>query len=459
MPSPIAISASRLVLILGIAVTTSMLACDGSIGPVPSAAGSQPAAPGASTPTASTPASARPSPIAPARSSLRAAVWLQAGDLREARNATNIAVVGAGEVLVVGSDYRTSWLSACGAATEGSDAVEIGDPKTKVWRKTTSLRSRREAPVLVGLRDGRAMLTGGETGESDGNVSYSSTYVFDPADRSWTRSGLMNTARSNPAGVLLADGRVLVGGGRYIDQAHALRMLDSSELWDPASGTWSRTGSLGDPRVGASAVTLEDGRVLIVGGVASPESVPVEQASTEVYDPVSGRWSSAGSLATARSGFALVALADGGALVVGGFGGPGTTTFERLSTVERFDPVSNTWSAAATLRVPVAGASGVRLADGRVLLAGGSAREPKLIDENAGTYVSGLTADALLFDPETGEWTATTPMPSRRAGASAIVLADGSIVLAGGSGSEGSPADTPGCPVAHPQVWRFVPGA
>jgi hypothetical protein len=121
-------------------------------------------------------------------------------------------------------------------------------------------------------------------------------------------------------------------------------------------------------------VILADGRVLIVGGVTSPESAPIELASTEVYDPKAGRWSSAGSLAENRSGFALVALADGGALVVGGFGGVG---FTRLSTVERFDPATNSWSAAGALPSPVVGGSAVLLADGRVLLAGGSVREPK----------------------------------------------------------------------------------
>ena len=412
--------------------------------------------PPAGPPAPSTPALASMSPSGSVAPTADAAVWLDAGDLREPRNATNVVVVGTGEVLVVGSDYQTSWGSACGAATSGSDSVEIGNPEKGVWKKTTSLPSRREAPVLVALRDGRALLTGGETGENDGNVAYSSTYVFDPADRSWTQSGLMNTARSNPAAVLLADGRVLVAGGFYNDRTQA-RVLDSSELWDPVSGTWTRTGRLAGTRWGASAVTLEDGRVLIVGGVASQESAPIEQASAEIYDPDSGRWTSAGTLATARSGFVLVALSDGGALVAGGLGDLATTGLPRLSTVERFDPGANRWSAAEDLPFPVVGASGIRLADGRVLLAGGSVREPELIDADAGTFVSGFTADAALFDPETGAWTATAPMPSPRAGASVVLLADGSAVFAGGSAYEGP--GTPPCPEAHPQVVRYVPGS
>jgi hypothetical protein len=449
MPSP------RIVAVIGMVASLSFVGCGTStLSPRPSSlTATVPPTSTAPNPSVS-PRSAPPSATNPAP--VVAGAWMKAGNLREARNATNVVVVGSGQVLVVGSDYETSWRSACGAATEGSDSVEIGDPLKGLWNKTASLRTPREAPGVVGLGDGRALVTGGETGESGGNISYSSTYVYEPADHSWTRSGLLNSARSNPTAVLLADGRVLVAGGRYIDKVHAPRILDSSELWDPGSGVWSRTGNLAHPRIGASAVVLDDGRVLIVGGVASPESAPLEQDSAEVYDPRSGRWNPAGSLATARSGFSLVALGDGGAIVAGGFGG--SSGFGRLQTAERFDPGSDTWSTGEDLPSPVAGASGVRLLDGRVLLTGGSVRDPELTDNSTGAYVSGLTDEAVLFDAATARWTSTTRMPGPRAGASAVVLADGSVIVAGGSASEGSIIDTPGCPEADPQVWRYVPG-
>ncbi len=381
---------------------------------------------------------------------------MPAGDLVEARDATNVVVVGRDEVLVVGSDYETTWQSACGAATNGSDSVEIGDALATHWERTSSLKSKREAPFLVALDDGRALLTGGETGEGDGNVAYSSTYVFDATDRSWTKSGLMNTARSGPAGALLSDGRVLVVGGIYNDGAADHRVLDSSEIWDPATGSWTKTGRLAQARFDASAVTLADGRVLVVGGMEMIET----EIGPEVYDPASGRWSAAGTLTAPQRGFVLVPLADGGALVAGGFDDSAEGVGQqRLKSVERFDPVSNSWSTADDLPYTTAGASGVQLADGRVLVAGGSAREPEVINDATGDYISGLATEAALFDPRTGRWTPTAPMPSRRAGASAVLLADGSALLVGGSESEGELYSTPGCPVAAPQVLRFVPGS
>jgi len=432
-----------------IVVALLAAACTSSTSPAP-----------VTTPRPSGPPSSAQASAVPSETADQAAVWLPAGDLVEPRNATNAVVVGTGQVLVVGSDYQTSWLSACGASTDGSDSVEIGDPATGIWEKTTGLSSLRDDPALVVLPDGRALLTGGAAGENVGWSAFSSTYIFDPTTGLWSRSGLLNTARTAVAATALADGRVLVAGGMFMDRTSPdpPRLLETSELWDPGSGTWTRTGALVETRVGASAVTLADGRVLIVGGAASLEGAPFEQESAEVYDPTTGRWSPAGTLATARSGFVLVALRDGGAIIAGGFGELGPTGYARLSTTERFDPVSNTWSAADDLPFPVAGAAAIRLPDGRVLLAGGSVRQAEFNDADPGTYISGLTADAMLFDPETGRWTATTPMPSPRAGASAVLLADGSAIFVGGSASEGEPS-TPGCPDAHPQVVRYVPGS
>lgn len=120
----------------------------------------------------------------------------------------------------------------------------------------------------------------------------------------------------------------------YIDKAQQARVLDSSELWDPRSGKWPRTGRLAHTRYGASAVTLANGRVLVVGGLEN-WGADLELRTAEIYDPTTAKWSRAGTLATARSGFWLVALADGGALVAGGLGT--AAPYEFLSSVERFD--------------------------------------------------------------------------------------------------------------------------
>jgi len=434
---------------LGIGLVLSLGGCGGDMAPGLTATQTRPTESPSrpSSPTAATDAPSPPGSVAP---SADGAVWLDAGELREARNDTNVVVVGTGQVLVVGSDW------SCGASTNGSDSVEIGDPETGVWEKTASLSSPRDAPTVVALPDGRALLTGGAAGEDIGWSAFSSTYIFDPTTRSWSRSGLLNTARTATAAALLLDGRVLVAGGMFLDRTSPdpPRPLDSSELWDSGSGTWTRTGGLSRTRIGASAVTLADGRVLVVGGVAGQENAPIQEASAEVYDPKSGRWSSAGSLFLARGDFAIVALPDGGAIVAGG---RDMTAYAPLATVERFDPASNTWAPAQGLPVAVARATGIGLADGRVLLAGGNTYSLDQIDDNGGTFGAGLTAGAWLFDPEGGRWTATASMPSPRAGSSPVLLPDGSVTFAGGYADEG--VGTPPCPHADPHVVRYVPGS
>jgi hypothetical protein len=292
--------------------------------------------------------------------------------------------------------------------------------------------------------------------------------MFDPNARSWSRSGLLNTARSDPARAVLADGRVLVTGGYYADLPAnpPLRMLDSSELFNHATGEWSRTGSLRVARYGASAVTLADGRVLIVGGWQSVEngpaplygSHPLPLASAEVYDPETGRWSHAGELDLARTDFVLVALADGGALVAGG--NVWLEAFddarEPTSKTERFDPKMSVWSPTGDMAIAAADRTGIRLLDGRVLVAGG---DLTVHEADVDFPPPGLTADAELYDLEAGIWEATTPMPRSRSGASAIVLDDGSVLLVGGIKAHASPGDTPACPVPDPHTLRYVPGS
>jgi len=380
-------------------------------------------------PSALPSATARPTPVADA--------WVRAGVLTDDRVVPHLALLGTGEVLVVGAD------NVCEVASDGSDSAEVGDPLAGEWSMTARLPSRRVGPVVVALADGRALVTAGMTGENEGAIAKSSTVVFDPATRKWASSGLLNTARINPAAAVLRDGRVLVAGGLLIDGTHDPRGLDSSELWDPTHGTWSRTGSLAGPRIGAVAATLADGSVLVVGGFPSwgPD---VERTTAETYDPATGRWTSAGTLAAPRGGFSLVALQDGGALVVGGtrtrtVTEDGETVYPREGTAsaERFDAASRTWSRTSDMAKVAGGAAAVTMRDGRVLVVAGT--------------------DAETYDPATGTWSATIPIPDGRNDASAVLLDDGSVLVAGGW-SVWVP-DTPSCPDALSQVWRFVPGS
>ena len=455
MPSP------RVIHALGAIVTLSLVGCTAT----PDASG--PTASGdPSTPTAS------PSPSAPESASPTSqpptgeAGWEAAGDLGTGRSRTHVVRLGDGSILVVGFDN----VCSPGYAWPESALTEVGDPLGEVWSEAESLPTPRDRFALALLPDGRALVTGGTTQQTDtGPASYSSTYLFDPGDGSWSRAGLLNTARSDPAHAVLADGRVLVAGGYYADlpAVPEVRVLDSAELFDPATGEWSRTGSLRVARYGASAVTLADGRVLVVGGWPSAEDGPAPLyggphrplAPAEIYDPATGRWGAAGGLDLARTDFMLVALADGGALVAGGnvWPDPDPSSYanEPTSTAERFDPAASSWSPTGDMAIAAADRTGIRLPDGRVLVAGGdlTVQQPDFGRSH------GLTADAELYDPDAGTWAPTTPMPRPRSGASAVVLEDGSVLLVGGIMAHAEMGSTPACPTPDPGTVRYVPGS
>ena len=103
----------------------------------------------------------------------------------------------------------------------------------------------------------------------------------------------------------LADGRVLVVGGVR---------EPTTELYDPATGTWIPGGTLNEPRWLHVAVRLRDGRVLVAGGGAYT-------ASAELYDPATNRWTPTGSMSVDRHSSTATLLRDGRVLVVGGHSG------------------------------------------------------------------------------------------------------------------------------------------
>jgi N-acetylneuraminic acid mutarotase len=134
----------------------------------------------------------------------------------------------------------------------------------------------------------------------------------------------MGVVRSIHSSTLLGNGKVLVVGGQT---AAGL----TAEVYDPATGTWSRTGSLSAGRYGHTATLLHDGRVLVTGGDSGPTALA--SATVEVYDPTSGLWTGGPSMAFAGTFQTATLLPDGSVLVAGGRDDGG------LRSAEVYDPV------------------------------------------------------------------------------------------------------------------------
>jgi N-acetylneuraminic acid mutarotase len=146
---------------------------------------------------------------------------------------------------------------------------------------------------------------------------------------------------------------VLVAGGITIGMITA-----SAELYDPATDSWTPTGSMSVPRDGHKAVLLNDGRVMVVAGG--------NEKSTEFYDPATGLWTRGPSISPPRLGFTLTLLADGKVFLAGGDNAQGS-----VRNCQLYDPATNRWASTGRMVFAQTNLTATLLSDGRVLTAGG----------------------------------------------------------------------------------------
>lgn len=293
------------------------------------------------------------------------------------------------------------------------------------WTSTDSMRSPRANFTLTLLTDGRVLAAAG----NDGRDCLADCELYDPARRQWSRTGALSRPRRSHTATLLPDGRVLVVGG-FVDG-----YLKETEIFDPKLEAWSEAGELAEARDSHTATLLPDGRVLIAGGFGPGKPL----ASVEIFDPRNNVWQSAPSMPTPRAYHVAVRLNDSEILIAAGEGGEHAAEppLDNLATCSIFRFRENAWFPAASLSVPHAyGESGLLLPGGLVLLMGGEGNSARA------RYPALPVAE--IFHPAEGLWRVVQPMNDARHFHSAVKLADGRVLVAGGwrSNSRAEPLAT-----------------
>jgi hypothetical protein len=283
---------------------------------------------------------------------------------------------------------------------------------------TGSLLTSRTGHTATRLVDGRVLITGGD---SSGNTApyLRSAEIYDPNTGVFSFTGDMVVRRGSHTATLLNNGKVLIAGG--FDQYSTDHTLSSTEIFDPATGQFELAGNMTVKRAWHTATLLNDGRVLITGGFDN--KVPVFGTYlrlAEIYDPATGVFTSTGDMTIPRIWFSSTKLADGRVLIAGGSDGYGRWS----RAAEIYDPATAMFASVGDMVTPRWIHNSALLSNGSVLFAGGNS--------NSGGEVRLKSAE--IYDPLVGLFSSTSAMDMNvaRAGASTTLLFDGRVLVAGG---------------------------
>jgi len=271
-------------------------------------------------------------------------------------------------------------------------SAELFDPATGKFSATGEMQIRRVGHAAVLLRSGKVLIAGGWIGHGVTDEAE----LYDPATGKFTVIGHMLTGRGRPEATLLRDGNALITGGGG-DNDGGSSSITSAEIFDTATSKFRETGAMRYARIAHTATLLADGHVLIAGGRGSEVN-----ASAEIYDPKSGTFHDTGRLISARYKHTAGLLPDGRVLIAGG--SDDRDWHGTLSSAEIYDPLRGTFSSTSSLhdarfKLPD---EAVQLGSGQLLIAGGN-RQAELYDERTGkfTVVGGDTGDSRHFMSET----------------------------------------------------------
>ncbi|WNG18749.1 hypothetical protein F0U63_31735 [Cystobacter fuscus] len=266
-------------------------------------------------------------------------------------------------------------------------------------------------PVLTSIKltPATASVVAGSTQQFTAQGSYSDGTTADVTNRATWTTSNSAIATVSSTGL----GTGVAGGGPVTLTATLGDVSGTAQL--SVTG-WTSAGSLSTSRSNHAAALTDSGRVLITGGRNGTTTL----SSVESYDPATNSWSSVRAMANGRFAHASLLLPFGYVLVTGGT--DGTTP---LRAAEVYDEATDSWFNAGYFYVGRYHHTMTLLASGKVLVTGG-------------TDGTNALATAEVYDPLVNRWDRASPMGTARFHHTATLLPSGKVLVSGGSNGTGS---------------------
>ena len=282
------------------------------------------------------------------------------------------------------------------------------------WAPAAPMNVARSFSAFATLQNGSLLVAGGFAGAVP-NSSISSAELYNPNTNKWTMIAPMHVGRAGALAVTLNNGEILVTGG-----LGAYGPLTSCEFYDPNTNSWTMTGNMNQPRFDHQIILLNDGSVFVVGGDFSGG----ENNVTETYNPSTGTWKTDAHQSLSRADMIAVKLPNGNVLVAGGH----TSKVETLLS-EIYNPVANNWTQTGLLNTPHGDAGGVLLNNKAVLIVGGYTTY-----NDADSTIQYLYTSE-IFNITSNSWKMTGDMnyPRGEIGLNIVRLGNGQVLVPGGN--------------------------
>jgi hypothetical protein len=304
--------------------------------------------------------------------------------------------------------------SSQGSAAEDSAAASA--------RRLAALNLKPAIPA-----SGDVLIAGGVDAA---NRSIASAEFFNPSSGHFIPTGIMESGRAGISAAPLSPTQVLLAGGfsgiatiKNFSLNLNGKILSNAEMFDETTGVFSPTGAMGTPRMGYTATELNNGKVLVAGGLDNHDNI---LDTAELYDPAARKFVAVANTMSDRRMFQTATLLLSGKVLIAG--GANNLAGETTNTADIYDPATNSFTPATFPMDHQRAAHTATLftsgpAAGKVLIAGGVG--------GSGFFFKDSSAE--LYDPASQEFVLLSGfMNEPRSMQTATLLDNGSVLLAGG---------------------------